>query len=120
MEFIRANLPEKEIEICLDLFSKEEAKTRLLDYIKGVIDDSERQFNYLKNSIQSCNPIKINPLLDDECIKTWVDEWSKIQSNFVIHSSENFKNGYWITTNVKKRVYKGITKVILTPQIETK
>ena len=46
MKYLRPRLPEKEIELCLDLFDKEEAKKRILDYITGVFDDAESQ---LKN-----------------------------------------------------------------------
>lgn len=46
MKYLRPRLPEKEIELCLDLFDKEKAKKRILDYITGVFDDAESQ---LKN-----------------------------------------------------------------------
>ena len=46
MKYLRPRLPGKEIELCLDLFDKEEAKKRILEYIKGVFDDAESQ---LKN-----------------------------------------------------------------------
>lgn len=46
MRYLRPRLPEKEIELCLDLFDKNEAKERILKYIEGVFDDAESQ---LKN-----------------------------------------------------------------------
>lgn len=46
MKYLRPRLPEKEIELCLDLFDKQEAKKRILKYIEGVFDDAESQ---LKN-----------------------------------------------------------------------
>ena len=46
MKYLRPRLPEKEIELCLDLFDKQEAKKRILDYITGIFDDAETQ---LKN-----------------------------------------------------------------------
>ena len=46
MKYLRPRLPEKEIELCLDLFDKQEAKKRILKYIEGVLDDAESQ---LKN-----------------------------------------------------------------------
>ncbi|MFA5432905.1 MAG: hypothetical protein WC319_08545 [Candidatus Paceibacterota bacterium] len=52
MKYLRPRLPEKEIELCLDLFDKEEAKKRILEYIKGVFDDAESQ---LKNVMQLKN-----------------------------------------------------------------
>lgn len=48
MKYIRPRLPEKEIELCLDIFDKQEAKTRILAYIKGVLDDAEIQFKMKK------------------------------------------------------------------------
>ena len=51
MKYLRPRLPEKEIELCLDLFDKEEAKKRILEYIKGVFDDAESQ---LKNCFIPC------------------------------------------------------------------
>ena len=47
MKYLRPRLPEKEIELCLDLFDKNEAKERILKYIEGVFDDAESQ---LKNA----------------------------------------------------------------------
>jgi len=47
-EFIRPRLPEKEIDYCIQFFSKEEATKRILDYIKSLIDDAEQQFNNKK------------------------------------------------------------------------
>ena len=44
MKYLRPRLPEKEIELCLDLFDKQEAKKRILKYIEGVLDDAESQF----------------------------------------------------------------------------
>lgn len=44
MKYIRPRLPEKEIELCLDLFDKEEAKKRILNYITDVFNDAESQF----------------------------------------------------------------------------
>src|SRR5690606_33195873 len=41
---LRPRLPEKEVELCLDLFDKQEAKKRILKYIEDVFDDAERQF----------------------------------------------------------------------------
>ena len=46
MKYLRPRLPEKEIELCLGLFDKQEAKKRILKYIEGVFDDAESQ---LKN-----------------------------------------------------------------------
>ena len=43
MKYLRPRLPEKEIELCLDLFDKNEAKERILKYIEGVFDDAESQ-----------------------------------------------------------------------------
>jgi len=43
MKYLRPRLPEKEIELCLDLFDKQEAKKRILKYIEGVFDDAESQ-----------------------------------------------------------------------------
>lgn len=43
MKYRRPRTPEKEIELCLDLFDKKEAKKRILKYIEGVFDDAESQ-----------------------------------------------------------------------------
>mgnify|MGYP007061458894 FL=1 len=61
MKYLRPRLPEKEIELCLDLFDKQEAKKRILKYIEGVFDDAESQ---LKN----CSTPAVSgsfPSLDD-------------------------------------------------------
>lgn len=47
MKYLRPRLPEKEIELCLDLFDKQEAKKRILKYIEDVHDDAESQFKKL-------------------------------------------------------------------------
>ncbi len=44
MKYIRPRLPEKEIELCLELFDKNEAKKRILRYIKDMFDHAESQF----------------------------------------------------------------------------
>lgn len=52
MEYIKPRLPEKEIELCLDLFDKKEAKKRILKYIEGIFNDAESQFKFnLKNKV---------------------------------------------------------------------
>jgi len=48
MKYVRPRLPKEEIEMCLELFDKNEAKKRILSYIEGLIDNSEGQYNMLK------------------------------------------------------------------------
>ena len=47
MKYIKPRIPNKEIELCLDLFGKKEASKRIIEYITGVIDDADTQFNLL-------------------------------------------------------------------------
>jgi len=49
MKYLRPRLPEKEIELCLDLFDKQEAKKRILKYIEGVFDDAESQLKFIRD-----------------------------------------------------------------------
>ena len=41
MKYQRPDLPESQIEYCLDNFTKEEAKKRILAYLSGVYDSFE-------------------------------------------------------------------------------
>lgn len=57
MKYLTPRLPEKEIELCLELFDKKEAKKRILEYIEGVFVDAENQ---LKNSIDANTVLRRN------------------------------------------------------------
>jgi hypothetical protein len=72
MKYLRPRLPEKEIELCLDLFDKEEAKKRILDYITGVFDDAESQLKncFIHDVVGRSEQLKA---FVDEFIEAWED-----------------------------------------------
>ena len=75
MKYLRPRLPEKEIELCLDLFDKQEAKKRILKYIEGVLDDAESQLKFIRD-VSGVLPT-------DECVEQW---WAEGQDQ---------KEGFW-------------------------
>ena len=69
MKYLRPRLLEKEIELCLDLFDKQEAKKRILKYIEGVLDDAESQFkNCFTHDVSNSALQENTKLIDNMCI----------------------------------------------------
>lgn len=49
IKYIRPEVPEKAIDLCLDMFDKKEAKKRICEWINNTLDDVERQINIERN-----------------------------------------------------------------------
>jgi len=75
-KYHRPQVPENEIEMCLEMFDKKEAKNRICDFIKNTLDDVEWQIkrhetihNVVGSAIDSAKLIaiekKVDKALDD-------------------------------------------------------
>ena len=62
IKYIRPRVASVEIDIALDLFDRAEAMERITNYITGLLDDAESQFN---RAVANANTGANNALLPD-------------------------------------------------------
>lgn len=80
-KYVRPRIPENEIEVCLDMFSKEEAKKRICEFIKNTLDDVEMQ-------------IKMNETIHDvmcRLCKFGIHRWDTKKSKFGVPKNRTCK-----------------------------
>ena len=97
MKYIKPRIPNKEIELCLDLFGKKEASKRIIEYITGVIDDSDAQFNLLNTPSGSVSLLEravesLDDYLNAGCKDTRKDASDKAKQIYKEFHGKEYQN----------------------------